>query len=56
MIMVLPSKVWELLTIVNGNINASKYIDITENNVWPIIAHHFTNNEYISQDDNAPVH
>lgn len=44
------------LTIVNGNINASKFIDIIENNVWPIIARHFTNNEYIYQDDNAPVH
>lgn len=41
------------LTIVNGNINASKFIDIIENNVWPIIARHFTNNEYIYQDDNA---
>lgn len=44
------------LTIVNGNINASKFIDIIEKNVWPIIARHFTNNEYIYQDDNAPVH
>lgn len=36
-------------------VNAPKYLDIIENNVWPIIARHFPNNEYIYQDDRLIV-
>jgi hypothetical protein len=32
------------------------YIDVLENNLWPVIAQYFTDNKYVSQDDNAPVH
>ena len=41
---------------VEGTINAQKYIDIIDNNLWPVIARHFGNNEYTFMDDNAPVH
>ena len=42
--------------IFNGNINAAKYIEILEDNLWPIIVRHYTEENYIFQDDNAPVH
>lgn len=44
------------LCIVDGNINAEKYIEIIDSNLWPVVAMHFPNNQYIFQDDNAPVH
>lgn len=44
------------LARVNGNINAEKYEEILEDNLWPVIARHFQNNSYLFQDDNAPVH
>jgi hypothetical protein len=28
----------------------------TENNLWPGIARHFPDNQYVFQDDNTPVH
>ena len=44
------------LTKVEGNINADKYISILEDNIWPVIVRHFAGNDYLFQDDNAPVH
>ena len=44
------------LTVVNGNINAPKYIEIIDSHLWPVVARHFPGNNYIFQDDNAPVH
>ena len=44
------------LTKVDGNINAAKYQNIFDDNLWPVIAHHFPQNGYYFQDDNAPVH
>lgn len=44
------------LTSVNGNINSQKYIEILENNLWPVIVRHFPHGNYVFQDDNAPVH
>ena len=35
---------------------AAKYIEIFEDNLWPVIAQHFPHNNYVFQDDNAPVH
>lgn len=29
---------------VNGNINSEKYIDILDNNMWPVVARHFPDN------------
>jgi hypothetical protein len=43
------------ITDVEGNINSAKYIDILDNNLWPVVAK-FENNQWIFQDDNAPVH
>jgi transposase len=44
------------LTNVEGNINARKYIEILDNNLWPVIARHFPDNQYVFMDGNAPVH
>lgn len=44
------------LTHVQGKINAQKYIDIIDNNLWPVIARHFPDDNYTFMDDNAPVH
>ena len=44
------------LAAVTGNINAVKYQEILEDNLWPVIAQHFPNGGYHFQDDNAPVH
>jgi transposase len=44
------------LAAVNGNINSQKYIDILEENLWPVIARHFPDDNYVYMDDNAPVH
>lgn len=41
---------------VYGNINSAKYIDILENNLWPVVARHFADGDYLFMDDNAPVH
>ena len=44
------------ITAVEGNINAQKYQQILDDNLCPVIAQHFPNDQYIFQDDNAPVH
>ena len=41
---------------VDGNINTQKYIAILEDNIWYVIARHFPRNNFLFQDDNAPVH
>ena len=43
-------------TEAEGNINSRKYINILDTYLWPVIARHFPTDEYIFQDDNAPVH
>ena len=42
------------LTDVEGNITSAKYIDILDNNLWPVVAK-YENNQLIFQDVNAPV-
>lgn len=44
------------ITAVNGNINAEKYQQVLNDNLWPVIVRHFPKEQYIFQDDNAPVH
>ena len=44
------------LTVVDGNINAQKYIEVIDNFAWSVIACHFPDDNYVFQDDNAPVH
>jgi len=41
---------------IEANINAVKYIEIQNNQLWSVMARHFPNHSYIFQDDNAPVH
>ena len=33
-----------------------KYIEILEDNLWPVIARHFPEQDCLFQDDNAPIH
>jgi len=44
-----------LLNLINIG-TAKRYIDILEDNLWPVIARHFPENNCIFQDDNAPVY
>ena len=44
------------LTLIIGNINSEKYKTILEDNIWPVIARHFPENQYLFHDDNVPVH
>ena len=41
------------ITVVERNINSAKYIDILDNNLWPVVAK-FENNQWIFQDDSSP--
>ena len=41
---------------IEGNINSNKYINILDQNLWPVIAKCFDTDQWIFQDDNAPVH
>ena len=43
------------LSFVDGNIDAEKYLDTLEENLWPIIARHFPTGGEIFQDDGTPV-
>lgn len=40
----------------NGNIKAERYQTLLNDNVWPVISHNFPNQQYIIQDDNAPLY
>ena len=44
------------ITTVDGTINRHKYIEILEDNLWPVIARHFPEQDCLFQDDNAPLH
>jgi len=44
------------LTPVDGIIDSRKYINIIEDNLWPVIARHFGHDEYTFMDNNALVH
>ena len=44
------------LTPVVGNLNSEKYINILDDNLWPVIAQHFPTSPYIFQEDNVPCH
>jgi hypothetical protein len=47
---------WWYGVVFVGNINAAKYQNILDDNLWPVIARHFPQNGYYFQDDNALVH
>lgn len=44
------------LATVVGNMNSEKYISTLDNNLWQIVAKHFSDKPYFFQDDNAPCH
>ena len=44
------------LTCITVYINSEKYKTILEDNIWPVIARHFHENQNLFQDDNAPFH
>ena len=44
------------LTVINVYINSEKYFEIVDNFVRHVIARPFPDDNYIYQDDNAPVH
>ncbi|MCG8112906.1 MAG: IS630 family transposase [Candidatus Thiodiazotropha taylori] len=44
------------LVPVDGNINSQKYVNILEDNLWPVVAKVFPNSPWIFQDDNATPH
>ena len=44
----------DTLTVVDGNINTHKYIEVSDNFVWPVIARHCPDDNYVLQDDNTP--
>ena len=44
------------LTVVDGNINIQNNIEVIDNFVWPVIVRHFPDDNYVFQDDNAPIH
>jgi len=44
------------LDFLEGSINALKYTDILEDNLWPVVARHFPQNNNIIQDNNAAIH
>ena len=39
------------LTMVNGTLNAQGYLKIIDENVWPVIAKHFSDGDYYFQDE-----
>ena len=44
------------LCFVDGNITAEKYMKLLEENLWPVIARHFSYGGTVFQDDEAPIH
>ena len=44
------------MAFVKGNLNTPGYQDILEKNLWSVVAKYFPSNDFIFQDDNAPVH
>lgn len=41
---------------VDGNLNSTKYIELLDIHLWPVIAKVFGNRPFIFQDDNATPH
>ena len=40
----------------DGTVNSARYRDILDNNLWPVIAKHFGNKEFLFQEDGASIH
>ena len=44
------------ITTLDGTLNRNKYNEILENNLWPVITRHFPDQNFLFQDDYAPIH
>ena len=44
------------LVPIHGIVDSKRYVEILNNNLWPVVAKHFLTKPWILQDDNAPVH
>lgn len=44
------------LVPVDGHIDSQKYIEILDENLWPVVCKYFGGKRWFFQDDNAPVH
>jgi len=45
-----------ILLPVDGHIDSQKYIEILDENLWPVVCKYFGGKWWFFQDDNAPVH
>lgn len=45
-----------VIVSVDGNLNSTKYIELLDFHLWPVIAKVFGNRPFIFQDDNATPH
>ena len=58
------SNVWGCLTyngvgtleFIPGNTDSRKYIEVLDNNLWPVVAKNFPGKDWIFQEDNGPIH
>ena len=41
------------LECMNGTVNLARYRDILDKNLWPVVAKHFGDKEYLFQEDGA---
>ena len=44
------------LKILEGRINAEKYLEVLDECLWPTVQQYFPDQGYIFQEDNAPIH
>lgn len=45
-----------MLAFIDGNMTSKKYIETLDQYLWPTVAKHFNDNNWIFQEDNAPTH
>ena len=41
---------------ITGTMDTDRYIQTLDDNLWPVFAKYFPDNDFIFQDDNAPCH
>ena len=44
------------ISVVDGTRDSQGYLDLLERNLWPVIAKHFPDENYLFQDDGASIH
>lgn len=45
-----------ILTDIQGTMNTDTYLETLNDHLWPLVAKHFLNSDFIFQDNNAPCH